>query len=681
MWYVLAAANALSGDSDLVAGTSLKVPDTGVAKNDSSTFKPYNPNEIIGSTAPGLPYVPPASGCGAVGMIIMVVIAIVVTVYTAGAAATFFAGSSSVLGAMGASTMATGLAALSGGGLIAGTGISLATGAAIAGAAVGGFVGAVVSQAAGSLMGVANFSWRKAVGSGIASGLTAGIAGAMGGSLSTLMQNSQFGRVAASAALGSMASYAGNEIAGVKNNSFSWKSIAASAVTALVTSKITSKLGEKLNLDYATESGQLTSDLIGNMTGGVVGLHTRRAFGFDDKVDYGMIAADAFGNLIGNSITGKYKYDAMNYAEKINEQATKASAGLQASINNLSPVGQTKFSEQIEAGVDVHEALAIAIEYSGVQSNSVDPQWQLNLPSAAVVYDNGVKLKEIGNSGDGGADESIKTLFNNTNHNQGSTLNEMLNFKMPWYAEEISFESLTYNYKVAVDNFSDVGIQLREALDLDWNESIEAYSLNKQQPNDATVSGSPVYNFNQDEGKYFPETPQDNIRTKTIYMTKGFIENAWIEYGAKKVDASILDYKEPESFDNDNVIQPKRRETKGGLSAGQTKFEIKLQDRIYNKGTAGQIGSANGMSSMADVLAKSADLIGVLGLAKQKSKQFIQVDVYKNTITGKKSFEVTGFDFSLNNARMLVIEPYRIYTNNSKYQNIIRPIKVEVRKP
>ena len=61
LWYVLAAANALSGDSDLVACTSLKVPDTGVAKNDSSTFKPYNPNKIVGSTAPGLPDVPPAA--------------------------------------------------------------------------------------------------------------------------------------------------------------------------------------------------------------------------------------------------------------------------------------------------------------------------------------------------------------------------------------------------------------------------------------------------------------------------------------------------------------------------------------------------------------------------------------------------------------------------------------------
>ena len=76
---MLAAANALSGDADLVAGTQLKVPGVDVSKNDATTFKPYNPNEIIGSTAPGLPYIPPQpkSGCSALATIIRVVVAVV----------------------------------------------------------------------------------------------------------------------------------------------------------------------------------------------------------------------------------------------------------------------------------------------------------------------------------------------------------------------------------------------------------------------------------------------------------------------------------------------------------------------------------------------------------------------------------------------------------------------------
>ncbi|HWS23863.1 MAG TPA: hypothetical protein VN226_05455, partial [Anaerolineales bacterium] len=59
LWYVLAAANALIGDSGLIAGTQLKVPEVGVSKNDAGTFKPYNPNEIVGSTSPSLPFIPP----------------------------------------------------------------------------------------------------------------------------------------------------------------------------------------------------------------------------------------------------------------------------------------------------------------------------------------------------------------------------------------------------------------------------------------------------------------------------------------------------------------------------------------------------------------------------------------------------------------------------------------------
>jgi len=57
LWYVLAEANALQGDGDLVAGSTLKVPEVKVTANDSNTFKPFNPGEAIGNTAPGLPYI------------------------------------------------------------------------------------------------------------------------------------------------------------------------------------------------------------------------------------------------------------------------------------------------------------------------------------------------------------------------------------------------------------------------------------------------------------------------------------------------------------------------------------------------------------------------------------------------------------------------------------------------
>ncbi|WP_232522503.1 LysM peptidoglycan-binding domain-containing protein [Stenotrophomonas acidaminiphila] len=81
LWYVIAAANALDGDSGdgpLVAGSSLTVPEVKTSSNDASTFKPYNPGEISGPSTPSLPYIQPPSdsGCGKLGMVIMVVVAV-----------------------------------------------------------------------------------------------------------------------------------------------------------------------------------------------------------------------------------------------------------------------------------------------------------------------------------------------------------------------------------------------------------------------------------------------------------------------------------------------------------------------------------------------------------------------------------------------------------------------------
>ncbi len=81
MWYVLAAANALSGDSDLIAGTQLKVPEMAASKNDATSFKPYDPNEIVGSTSPELLPAPPPSGCSTIATVIRVVVAVVLAVY------------------------------------------------------------------------------------------------------------------------------------------------------------------------------------------------------------------------------------------------------------------------------------------------------------------------------------------------------------------------------------------------------------------------------------------------------------------------------------------------------------------------------------------------------------------------------------------------------------------------
>ncbi|WP_169742166.1 hypothetical protein [Arenimonas malthae] len=86
----------------------------------------------------------------------------------------------------------------------------------------------------------------------------------------------------------------------MKDTSFSWRAIAASAVSSVLTAKANQGLG--LNAEAAFGgTGQIGQDIVGSLMGGVVSLHTRRAAGFDDPVNYGQILADAFGNALGNA--------------------------------------------------------------------------------------------------------------------------------------------------------------------------------------------------------------------------------------------------------------------------------------------------------------------------------------------------------------------------------------------
>lgn len=320
LWYLLAEANAVSDDG-LVEGTTLVVPNATVSANDSSTFKPFNPNDAIGNTSPTLPYIqpPPKKHCGGLAMVLMIVVAVVVTVYTAGAAAgllgvtgTTAAGTAAGAGALGASALAGSAV-----GTVASLGTVAGSFAAAAGvgttlavsAAAGAFVGSVASQVVGKALGVVDsFSLRGAVASGLTAGITAGI-GSQFGPMSQLIDNGKWGSVAASAALTSAGGYVANRIAGV-DTSFSWRGIAASAVSTVISSKINQKLGTVV--DGQGISSGIINDTVGGLVGGVVSLHTRRAFGFNDPVNYGSIAADAFGNALGNTFVVKLDRVAMD---------------------------------------------------------------------------------------------------------------------------------------------------------------------------------------------------------------------------------------------------------------------------------------------------------------------------------------------------------------------------------
>ena len=277
LWYVLAEANAI-GNSEITAGTTLKVPDVGQHKNDATTFKPYNPAETIGNTSPTLPYIQaPQAGCNALVAIVMIVVVIVVCAY--------------------APYLAEAIGPIFG---------SLAvTEAVIVGATV---LGAHASTTATlSAMGLHSFNWRASVQEGVIAGvsygLTQGISQALEASTAELAQ--QFakapsllgaGKLAASAVGGALANYAASEIAGVRDNSFNWKNIAASAVSSVATAAITNQF---------TWSDRFTRAFASAAVGGIVSHHSRKAFGLEGDINYLQIALDAFGNALGSSIAGE----------------------------------------------------------------------------------------------------------------------------------------------------------------------------------------------------------------------------------------------------------------------------------------------------------------------------------------------------------------------------------------
>lgn len=324
LWYVLADANGLSDpEGQLVAGTQLNTPNVVVSSNDASTFKPYNPNEAIGPTSPGLPYItpPPKQSCNALAMIIIAIVVIVVTVYTAGAAAGAMGVTGTTAGGAAATTGAIGGSVIAGGG--AATGVALGAtagsfaaanmGMAIAASAfAGGVVGSVAGQVVGNMLGVRDgYSLREAFAGGLTSMAGAGIGRMLGAASVTRSIGfmGQPGKAAVSAVMNGVSSYAANKIAGV-DASFSWRSIAASAVTAAISASVAPKITDVFDFDMATEIGQFGASFTSGIVGGVVGMHTRRAFGLEQAVDYGQVVFDAFGNTVGNYLVGDFKLQA-----------------------------------------------------------------------------------------------------------------------------------------------------------------------------------------------------------------------------------------------------------------------------------------------------------------------------------------------------------------------------------
>jgi len=300
MWYLIADANGLDPSKSLLPGSTVRIPNVvGSTHNNSTTFKPYNVDDIVGDTTPTpVPPPPPkpkkkkSSGLASV---VMVVVAVVATVLTAGAAAP--------VAAAVASSTAVGSLALTGAAVLSGAAGWAGLGAAV----LGGVVGSAASQLAGKAMGVVDdFSWKQVAVAGLTSGITAGFgslaqAGALGSWASTAAEAMRTGGTYGTgyAALGTF-NYANSQIASRVvglDNSFSWRNVAASAVGATVAGYV-----------GGNGTGLVSSAVRGQISAYASAVLKDKWFG-GARPDFGQVAADAFGNTLGDFMVSQLRVE------------------------------------------------------------------------------------------------------------------------------------------------------------------------------------------------------------------------------------------------------------------------------------------------------------------------------------------------------------------------------------
>jgi len=301
-WYIIAQANALSNDNDLAIGQTLNIPQVSTSANTSTTFKPYNPAEISGSTTPNLPTIAPppipsAHHCNALAAIVIIAVIVVATIVTAGAAAVALGASG--IGAAG--SFSAGLAVLSGS-----AGLS---GAVIGGAFVGGVVGNLAGQVAGDAFGThEGISLGEAFVSGLTTAATAGIGGTFAqsaGEFSPFASSATTTSVTLTpvgAAVEGAGSYASSVIADHivgQRSQFSWAGLVASTLA----SGITAGLGRTpVGQQIAATTGSFAGDIESAILRGSLNRELSKGLGDDRVSSYEKIGEDAFGNAIANKL-------------------------------------------------------------------------------------------------------------------------------------------------------------------------------------------------------------------------------------------------------------------------------------------------------------------------------------------------------------------------------------------
>ena len=301
LWYVLAQANGLSSDTDLSLGQRLQIPTVTTNSNTATTFKPYDPGSIVGSTTPNLPTIapppPPASHhCNALAEIVVIAVVVVATVFTAGAAAVAFSAASGSLWAAGTAALAGSLGA-----------------EGVAAAAIGGFVGNALGQLTGEAEGIQQgFSLRGALEGGLTAGLTAGIGYG-------LSETNTFGDAvgtipgdAASTgrglnALGQYAMGAGTYAAGVASaeatqqpEHFSWDGLIAASLAQGITAQ--TGLPSEADESKGITTGSVAADLAGAVLSGTINREASVALGDNHVSSWEQLGEGVAGNVLATTV-------------------------------------------------------------------------------------------------------------------------------------------------------------------------------------------------------------------------------------------------------------------------------------------------------------------------------------------------------------------------------------------
>jgi len=260
LWYLIADANGLSSNADLQPGQVLRIPAVVTSANSADTFRPYDPSKIA-SDSPSMMAMPQSQdgGCGGIGQVIMAVVTVVVAYYTG-----VYIGAESV-----------------------------------AGYAAAGAVGSIAGQAVGVAIGAQeSFSWKQVALAAIGGGVTAGLSGV------EFVADSVVGNAIVRGALANAASQGIAVVTGLQDKS-DWRSVAASAVSAGVGQGLNAAMdyypGQQAGMNGvpadAITNFDLGRSLVSGIGGSVVGQAARGG-----KISAANIAADAFGNALGDSI-------------------------------------------------------------------------------------------------------------------------------------------------------------------------------------------------------------------------------------------------------------------------------------------------------------------------------------------------------------------------------------------